>query len=603
MDIASVAGGRRHLTSQFLDGSAFTNQGAGSPFDLLLDLPTTASLSSSAVGSGDRVDGGQTSSKSDKADSLQDDPVSQASSADDDASREVNSDSSSGERDEQPEDQEESSSQAAELLAVMLSTNAPPAASEARQKDKDGDLLKGSTLAKDASLDKQSIATPINEVQAPELSAQPVEDSQATKLANDADAEVAKSKSEIVAESATTVTVQGPARSDGEQNQNTQDLEVAQQTEFEDSEIREPAVENQSGDGSEDIAEDSGLIASTDRSAQGSDGKRRDRGDRLRWFERQGTGQVGGITADRAAASENSRAVDAQQPLAGQAVTATEPTGAASEGTGASANLESKSIVASSESFSALTSDQTATGFGSVNQAVGSAGAASTATSTVSVDTNLSTGTISSSGAVVSEVNAPASSFDSTKVENQAQVGQTIGNAVSEGPVELTQAERVRLVQRIARSFSRTGPAGGEVNLRLHPPELGALAVQIRIEGRSMSAKMTAESQAAREVILESLPQLRTRLAEQGYDVLAFSVEVAADSASLNGSTTGNQDGLQQNMNGGQQSMYYSDSQRGRTSVESRRMHQLRQQTDAGIPLGQSGPTMFVGSRSIDIQA
>ncbi|QDV27124.1 flagellar hook-length control protein FliK [Aureliella helgolandensis] len=92
---------------------------------------------------------------------------------------------------------------------------------------------------------------------------------------------------------------------------------------------------------------------------------------------------------------------------------------------------------------------------------------------------------------------------------------------------EVTQQERVRLIQRVSRSFSRLGPSGGEINLRLHPPQLGSLNVQVRLQGRSMTAKLTTESAASRDVILEGLPVLRQRLAEQGFDISQFQVEVA----------------------------------------------------------------------------
>lgn len=92
---------------------------------------------------------------------------------------------------------------------------------------------------------------------------------------------------------------------------------------------------------------------------------------------------------------------------------------------------------------------------------------------------------------------------------------------------QLSQQERVRLVQRVARSFSRLGPDGGQITLKLHPPQLGVLNVSVRIEGQTMSAKLQTESSAARDAILENLPVLRERLAEQGVDVSHFQVDVA----------------------------------------------------------------------------
>lgn len=105
----------------------------------------------------------------------------------------------------------------------------------------------------------------------------------------------------------------------------------------------------------------------------------------------------------------------------------------------------------------------------------------------------------------------------------------------SDVAAELTQQERVRLIQRVSRSFARLGATGGSIALRLHPPQLGTLNVQVRIEGRSMTAKLTTESAAAREAILESLPVLRSRLAEQGFEISQFQVEVADSSTDASG--------------------------------------------------------------------
>ncbi len=93
---------------------------------------------------------------------------------------------------------------------------------------------------------------------------------------------------------------------------------------------------------------------------------------------------------------------------------------------------------------------------------------------------------------------------------------------------QLDQQDRVRLVQRVARSFSRLGPDGGQVSLKLHPPELGVLNVQVRMEGNTMSARLKTETPAAREAILENLPVLKERLAEQGVEIEQFQVEVSS---------------------------------------------------------------------------
>ncbi len=99
---------------------------------------------------------------------------------------------------------------------------------------------------------------------------------------------------------------------------------------------------------------------------------------------------------------------------------------------------------------------------------------------------------------------------------------------------EVNQHERVRLVQRIARSFNRITAEGGLINLRLHPEQLGSLSVQVRLEGKSMSAVLSTETEQARDIILNELPMLRQRLSEQGFEVTRFSVEVSNSGGSTN---------------------------------------------------------------------
>lgn len=169
--------------------------------------------------------------------------------------------------------------------------------------------------------------------------------------------------------------------------------------------------------------------------------------------------------------------------------------------------------------------------------------------------------------------------------------------------VDISRAEKVRLAQRVARSFSRVGPTGGSVQLKLHPPELGSLAVNIKIEGKSMSAKLTTESQAAREVIMESLPQLRSRLAEQGYDVVQFTVDVASETAMAdNQSSTGQGTGQSGAGQGGQGGGSSESSSRSLSGTDLRRSNYLRRQIDATLQVTRPTIASF-SSRSIDVQA
>lgn len=140
----------------------------------------------------------------------------------------------------------------------------------------------------------------------------------------------------------------------------------------------------------------------------------------------------------------------------------------------------------------------------------------------------------SSSGRVTASIDSPSSS--ASNESNRASKSQNVRQAhqpETESTNGLSAGERVRLIQRISRSFARLDTGGGEVQLRLHPPQLGSLNVRVRLEGKNMTAQLTTESHAAREVILESLPVLRTRLAEQGFEIQQFHVDVANGSLDM----------------------------------------------------------------------
>ncbi|WP_164102876.1 flagellar hook-length control protein FliK [Candidatus Laterigemmans baculatus] len=110
--------------------------------------------------------------------------------------------------------------------------------------------------------------------------------------------------------------------------------------------------------------------------------------------------------------------------------------------------------------------------------------------------------------------------------EARRSVGSVKGEA-GEGRVQGgSNADRVRLVQRVARAFQRLGPEGGRVQVMLHPAELGSVRLDLRIDGQRMEGRMTAESEAARSVLREHLPELRQRLADSGLLIERFEIEV-----------------------------------------------------------------------------
>ena len=85
---------------------------------------------------------------------------------------------------------------------------------------------------------------------------------------------------------------------------------------------------------------------------------------------------------------------------------------------------------------------------------------------------------------------------------------------------------QTRFVDRVARAFRTTEGQGGTIKLRLHPPELGVLQVQLKVQGSVLTAKLEAETPAARALLVDSLPVLRERLAEQGIRIEQFDIDL-----------------------------------------------------------------------------
>lgn len=91
----------------------------------------------------------------------------------------------------------------------------------------------------------------------------------------------------------------------------------------------------------------------------------------------------------------------------------------------------------------------------------------------------------------------------------------------------LKQIDQIRVVQRVARAIGAAQQQGGPIRLRLRPPELGSLQLEVTMEQGSLRAKLEADTQMARSVLLDNLPQLRDRLTEQGIRIEQFDIDVA----------------------------------------------------------------------------
>ena len=121
-----------------------------------------------------------------------------------------------------------------------------------------------------------------------------------------------------------------------------------------------------------------------------------------------------------------------------------------------------------------------------------------------------------------------------------ATSGTTAANSAE---TTLSQADRVRFVQRVEQAFQDVNSQGGSVRLRLSPPDLGSLRIEIKVNKGEMTARVEADSPSARNLILDNLPALRDRLAQHDIKVQRFDVDLMDRS----GGGPANQSSQQQN--------------------------------------------------------
>lgn len=125
----------------------------------------------------------------------------------------------------------------------------------------------------------------------------------------------------------------------------------------------------------------------------------------------------------------------------------------------------------------------------------------------------------------------------------QAQTGLSTSDNDSLNTARLTRGLANAVQQR-----------GGAVTMRLTPPEMGTVRIQMQITGTNVSATFHAESASAQTLLTNQLAQLRSSLESKGMSVERLSVQPLAATASS------------QNAN---QSQNQSDSQQGQSQQQS----------------------------------
>lgn len=91
------------------------------------------------------------------------------------------------------------------------------------------------------------------------------------------------------------------------------------------------------------------------------------------------------------------------------------------------------------------------------------------------------------------------------------------------------QVDRARFVGRVEGAVRAAHQRDGRVQVRLSPPELGSLRIELTMQHGALTAHVEAETASARKLLLDNLPALRERLAQQDIRVEKFDVDVRRD--------------------------------------------------------------------------
>jgi flagellar hook-length control protein FliK len=157
---------------------------------------------------------------------------------------------------------------------------------------------------------------------------------------------------------------------------------------------------------------------------------------------------------------------------------------------------------------------------------VAAVGEAPAATSTVGTTTNADVNSLRSPDPLPANAlaNVQGTNHLSQRLPGHALVR---GATQSNGEGAPLHVDAARFLQRVAKAFESAQERGGEIRLRLSPPELGALRVEVSMQDQGLVARVEAETAEARAVLMEHLPVLRERLAEQGLKLERFEVDLS----------------------------------------------------------------------------
>ncbi|MDA7979120.1 MAG: flagellar hook-length control protein FliK [Pirellulales bacterium] len=133
---------------------------------------------------------------------------------------------------------------------------------------------------------------------------------------------------------------------------------------------------------------------------------------------------------------------------------------------------------------------------------------------------------------------SPVTEVDSAGVAPTTKGNETLQGTRSteQSAGSLTSLQTSRFINRVAKAFEFAQERGGVLKLRLSPPELGAMRLEVVLKEGAVVARVETETTVAKTILLDNLGQLRERLAEQNIRIETFDIDVNDQPSSREGS-------------------------------------------------------------------
>ncbi len=117
--------------------------------------------------------------------------------------------------------------------------------------------------------------------------------------------------------------------------------------------------------------------------------------------------------------------------------------------------------------------------------------------------------------------------------------GTAVTATVATSETAVVDVNQAGFVDRISQAVQTSADNRQQVTLRLTPPELGTLQIEVVSENGTVSARIDAQTAGARKLLHENLPQLREALAQNGTQVERIEVFLADNSSDSRGGQMG----------------------------------------------------------------